>query len=1201
MAIKIRFDKANNPETPSFILATKNGKRFGQIPAHNINMIDSQDTPEVTFDVYKYENGELNPIWQELKDFRLIWCKEWDLWFEFTTEIQETANTKMTISARQLAQKELSDTILYTVEINTEDDIARDDYSPTVFYDPEHPKASLLNRILSKTPHYSVKHVDEHLYNVQRMFSFDGTSVYDALSQISEEMNVRIIYNSYTNDDGTIERSISAYDNATHCGNDECSYYLENGVRYRGKFDDECPMCHSKNIIQGYGLDTTIFITADGLGNEIDFSSDTDTAKNSFKLETGDDMMTAAVVNCNPNGTPYIWYFPESDKQDMSQELQDKITAYKSEYQDYKTDRAIEIDTDLLNSFNQIVDKYKEYNPELENITTPIRGFSSLMTAYYDSIDLQTYIETELMPSITIQDTTAAEQAALLTTEALSPVQVENVSQLSEYAADNAVLGMARVIVDPRYDVQIKESSMNGNTWTGIFTVSNYSGEGDEDTADSSAVSVVIDDSDYKLFLEQKIEKLLARDDGKEYSIVGLFEETNEEFKEDIKIFCINSLQSMRGAAEACLSMLQELGISEFSNDYHEDVYQDYYQKLGLIDAELLVKQNEINTVVGTYETVDNVRTLKKDGVQTLIVKVRNEIQKRLNLENYLGENLWKEFCQFRREDVYENSNYISDGLNNVDLFKNAKEFFDEAEQAIYEGAELQHTINASMKNLLVMDEFKPLVDYFQVGNWIRVRVDDKIYKLQLVQYEINFDGLSEINVTFSDIAKYQGQIQTQQRLIQRINDIANSYDGVVRNADKGASSSNVVDDWVNNGINVFGDYTDTSTISEGLITGSEDGITQTRPAENSKTSPVITTGGMNGTNQKWDENGMLFRAYDELTKVFSPEQLKIVNNKIVFTDDNWATTKTVVGKFQYKDPVSGETKTAYGINGEVLQGNIIIGNSLNLVTGDQHMSFGENGLTVTNGTNTVAINPNADSVFTITDEDDTPVIYFDENGNAVFIGTITSDKAHIGNNIDYIDFDGSTLRVNAGSIYLGTNKVNVETQMNTINKTANQALKVVITEYSITDGIDIPPSASATWTTDPPVRQEGEYIWQRTKSIDGYGNTTYGEATCLQGNNGRDGQDGQDGQDGENALSVVIDSSAGIVFKNHYINTVLTCHVYSGTKEITNEVSSFLWQKRNADGTIDSSWSRTGAGNTITITNADVTNKAIFYCTVTI
>jgi hypothetical protein len=58
MAIKIRFDKANNPETPSFILATKNGKRFGQIPAHNINMIDSQDTPEVTFDVYKYENGE---------------------------------------------------------------------------------------------------------------------------------------------------------------------------------------------------------------------------------------------------------------------------------------------------------------------------------------------------------------------------------------------------------------------------------------------------------------------------------------------------------------------------------------------------------------------------------------------------------------------------------------------------------------------------------------------------------------------------------------------------------------------------------------------------------------------------------------------------------------------------------------------------------------------------------------------------------------------------------------------------------------------------------------------------------------------------------------------------------------------------------------------------------------------------------------
>lgn len=1197
MAIKIRFDNANNPEAPTIILATKNGKKFGQLSAHNINMIDSKDTPEISFNVYKYENGVLNPLWTELKDFRLIWCKEWDLWFEFTTEIQETSETMMVVSARQLAQKELSDVNVYNMEVNTESDIARTDYSPTVLYNTEDPDHSLLNRLLSKTPHYYVKHVDENICNIQRMFSFDGDTVFDALSAVAEEMNIRIIYNSGTNLDGTIDRSISVYDNASHCGNDNCQYYIENGIRNRGIFETECPICGSHNVIPGYGVDTSIFVTADALGNEIDFTSNTETARNSYRLQAGDDMMTSAVINCNPNGTAYIWYFPDSDKADMSEELQGKISDYQSEYDDYKTSREIEIDSSLITRFNQIATKYKAYNDELELITTPINGFSSLMNAYYDAIDLQTYIETELMPSITLMDTTAAEQAALLTPESLSPVEMEDLSLLTEYSADNAVLGMARVIVDPRYDVQIKESSLSGTIWTGIFTVTNYSG--DEDTADTSAISISIEDNDYKLYLEQKIEKLLARDDGKDYSIVGLFEENNEDFAEDIKIYCIDSLKAMRGAAEACLSMLQELGISEFSNDYHEDVYSDYYQKEQIIDAELLVKQNEINVIVGTYETVDNVRTLKTDGVQTLIVKKRNEIQNILNLENYLGNDLWKEFCQFRREEQYENSNYISDGLNNAELFKMAKEFFGEAEEAIYKAAELQHTINASMKNLLVMDEFKPLVDNFAIGNWIRVRVDDKVYKLQLVEYEIGFDDLSGINVTFSDIAKFQGQVKTQQNLIQQLSTIANSFGGVVRNADKGAASSNVVDDWVNNGINVFGDYTNTSTVTEAMIAG--DNITPTRPQENAPTAPVITTGGVAGSNQVWDENGMLFRAYDELLKTFSPEQLKIVNNKIVFTDDAWETTKTVVGKFHYKDPVTGETKTAYGINGEVLQGNLILGNSLNITTNTENMSFGENGLTVTNGTNTVRIDPNEDSVFTITDEDDTPVIYFDENGNAVFIGTITSDKAHIGNNIDYIDFDGSTLRVNAGSIYLGTNKVNVETQMNTINNTANQAIKVVITEYSITDGIDTPPSASATWTTVPPVRQEGEYIWQRTKSIDGYGNTTYGDATCLQGNNGRDGQDGQDGQDGENALSVVIDSSAGIVFKNHYINTVLTCHVYSGTQEITNEVSSFLWQKRNADGTIDSSWSRTGAGNTITITNADVTNKAIFYCTVTI
>ena len=93
---------------------------------------------------------------------------------------------------------------------------------------------------------------------------------------------------------------------------------------------------------------------------------------------------------------------------------------------------------------------------------------------------------------------------------------------------------------------------------------------------------------------------------------------------------------------------------------------------------------------------------------------------------------------------------------------------------------------------------------------------------------------------------------------------------------------------------------------------------------------------------------------------------------------------------------------------------------------------------------------------------------------------------------------------------------------------------------------------------------------------------------------------DATQGLDGEDAITVNIDSSAGNVFLNKNISTTLTCTVIKGNgTDITNQVTHFTWIKKNADGTIDTSWNRALAGNTITLTEADVTSKAIFICEV--
>ena len=45
--------------------------------------------------------------------------------------------------------------------------------------------------------------------------------------------------------------------------------------------------------------------------DEITFDTNVDAIKNCFYLKTGDEIMDAAVIACNPNGSAYIHYFSE--------------------------------------------------------------------------------------------------------------------------------------------------------------------------------------------------------------------------------------------------------------------------------------------------------------------------------------------------------------------------------------------------------------------------------------------------------------------------------------------------------------------------------------------------------------------------------------------------------------------------------------------------------------------------------------------------------------------------------------------------------------------------------------------------------------------------------------------------------------------------------------------------------------------------
>lgn len=996
MAIKINFDVTHNPETPTLLLARRNGDILGKLNAHSIELSDSlNDASEVTFNVYKYTDDKIDILWDDIVNFKLVYCIEWNLWFEMTVETNEADETIKTIFCKRLGQAELSQIMLYDIEINTENDIAREEYEiPTVLWNEKHPEASLLHRIMEKVPHYSIIHVDETIMGIQRIFTFDGKSIWDAFTEIGEEIGCLFIANSNSDEYGNIQRTISVYDLESTCV--ECGY--------RGEFTGKCPECDSEVIYEGFGNDTTIFVSSDMLANDIQFTTDTDAVKNCFKLEAGDDLMTATVRNCNPNGTDYIWYISNDTKADMSEELVDKLESYDELYNYYQNDYNTELDASSMDAYNNLVYKYRIYDDTLETIDLPVVGYPELMNAFYNTVDFEHYLTSALMPTVKMSDTNAQIELDKLTAS-ISPVSVNSIAVMSAPTADNAILAMAKVIVDSRYKVKVSSSTLEQGLahqiWKGVFIIENNSDETDKVT--SGVVEVLVDDN-YQSFVEQKIEKALNKEEKDDLSIVGLFKKSHTEFVLELQKYSLNFLKSFHNSCQTCIDILIEQGVGNKETwsgqepNLYDDLYTPYFNKLSAIEEEMKVRQEEIDLIAGVYDIDGEIKTY---GLQNHIIDIRNNIQKILDFEDYLGEKLWFEFSSFRREDKYENSNYISDGLNNAELFSRAYEFIQVAQKEIYKSAELQHSISTTLKNLLAIKEFEPLVKDFQVGNWLRIMVDDKLYKLRLIKYSINYDDLANISVEFSDVTNPNSTVNSIQGIIAQASSMATSYSHVQRQAQQSEDTRVVIDGWFENGL----DATNT------MIIGGADNQTQT-----------------------WDEHGMLFRKYDAVEEDYDDIQLKIINSTLAITDDNWKTVKTAVGAYYYFDPLTGKLTRAYGVNAETIVGKLLIGEGLTIANSSNTFIVDEHGATLVNanfsienasGNRKIILNPEEGiKIQGVSDGILEDKFYVDEHGNVMIKGALTSGSTvtgaiieggilNIGNNNFMVDEYGN---VNIGN-----------------------------------------------------------------------------------------------------------------------------------------------------------------------------------------
>jgi len=85
-------------------------------------------------------------------------------------------------------------------------------------------------------------------------------------------------------------------------------------------------------------------------------------------------------------------------------------------------------------------------------------------------------------------------------------------------------------------------------------------------------------------------------------------------------------------------------------------------------------------------------------------------------------------------------------------------------------------------------------------------------------------------------------------------------------------------------------------------------------------------------------------------------------------------------------------------------------------------------------------------------------------------------------------------------------------------------------------------------------------------------------------------------------SYTVSIQSSNGSIFRPEQVDTILTCHVYQNTTEITEalDASRFQWKRLSADPVDDGRWntsSKAIAQKSVEIKSADCVGRTVFFC----
>ena len=415
------------------------------------------------------------------------------------------------------------------------------------------------------------------------------------------------------------------------------------------------------------------------------------------------------------------------------------------------------------------------------------------------------------------------------------------------------------------------------------------------------------------------------------------------------------------------------------SDEYQS--YSDNLKKLQDTKKELEEKQKAVDSIEEEIKSIqDKIKTISED------VNVNR---------NFSSESLDR-LSLFLREDEYSDDCFCTTDIDtDLDIINTQKELLVAGYKKLKTISRPTLSFSTSMKNIYAIPEFEPILHQFKLGNFIKVRIrKDFIKKARLLEVQLDFDDLSNFSCTFGDLlsAKDQGDIHAD-LLAQAIN-AGKAVASGSANWQKGYSVATAIDE----------------KIKQGLI----DATTSIK--SNSA-----------GQDISWDNYGIHLRKV--VDGILDKHEGWITNNKFLYSDDNFKTTKSVFGNYT----IEGETY--WGILAGCVSAGLIEGS--HIVGGEIRIGLQEDG--------TYAFKVEKDGTVTMNKGDAAEKLsYFSFDGdNGLIVGenkegdyfsrvsaqkiefcrkakiiVVTSEPTHIYDNYDYILYQHTEGSINYFDYY---------------------------------------------------------------------------------------------------------------------------------------------------------------------------------------